>query len=186
MILCEPLKLDSATDPFKDTRNPSKSCYSYLKTIALESRKYCSQVCHKILIFEGRTVKLQIQQVLKKTVKNPSNLNTYYHKKKHTKKHWMKKRNKRTTCEATAGASAAAITIGCLPKHMEKFLVTFTCEGKPGLLWNIDIQATGFLYYICHFAQYSFTNHNSPFVPHALHISCKQTNKQAHKINVGM
>jgi 3-hydroxy-3-methylglutaryl CoA synthase len=46
----------------------------------------------------------------------------------------MKKRNKRTTCEATAGASAAAITIGCLPKHMEKFLVTFTCEGKPGLL----------------------------------------------------
>ncbi len=144
MILCEPLKLDSATDPFKDTRNPSKSCYSCLKTIALESRKYCSQVCHKILMSEGRTVKLQIQQVLKKTVKNPSNLNTYYHKKKHTKKHWMKKRNKRTTCEATAGASAAAITIGCLPKHMEKFVVTFTCEGKPGLLWNIDIQATGF------------------------------------------
>jgi len=87
MILCEPLKLDLETDPFKDTKNPSKSYYSCLKTITLETNKYCSQVCHKILLSKGRTVKLQIQQVLRKIVKNPWNQNTYYHKKKHTKKH---------------------------------------------------------------------------------------------------
>ncbi len=114
--------------------------------------------------------------MLNKIVKNPWNQNTYYYKKKHTKKHWKKETNKKTICEATTSV-VATITTWCLPKHMEKLVVTFTCEGKPSFLWNIDTQETRF----CttgHFAQYSFTNHNSPFVPHALHISYKQTNKQ--------
>ncbi len=62
------------------------------------------------------------------------------------------------------------------PLHVKESLAC--CEHR----YSRDI----ILFYICHFAQYSFTNNSSPFVPHALHISCKQTNKQAHKINVGI
>jgi hypothetical protein len=187
MILCEPLKLDSTIDPFKDTKNPFESCYSCLKTITLETKKYCNQVCHKILMFEGRIVKLQIQQVLKKIVKNPWNQNTYYHKKKHIKKHWKKERNRRTTCETTTCVVVVATTIGCLPKHTKKLVVTFTCEGKPCLLWNINIQESWF--YITF-----VTLHNIPsqitvpflYPMHFTFLASKQTNKQAHKINVGM
>ncbi len=60
MIICEPLKLDLTTDPFKDTKNPFKNYYSCLKTVTLETKKYCSQVYHKILMSEGMTMKLQI------------------------------------------------------------------------------------------------------------------------------
>ncbi len=44
--------------------------------------------------------------------------------------------NKETknTCEVTTCVVANAITIRCIPKHMEKLVVTFTCEGKLGLL----------------------------------------------------
>ncbi len=105
----ERLKLDSTIDPYKDTGNPFESYYSCLKIVTLKFKKYCSRVCHKILMSEGRTMKLQIQQVLKKTIKNPWNQNTYYHKKKHTQKHWKKERNKRTTCEATTGANVPVL-----------------------------------------------------------------------------
>jgi hypothetical protein len=111
-------------------------------------------------------------------------LNIYYHKKKHTKKHWKKKLNGITTCEDTTSVTIVAIITRSLPKHMEKLAMTFTCEGKHVVKHRYSRDKI--LYYICHFAQNSFTNHNSPFVPHELHISCKQTNKQGHKINVEM
>jgi hypothetical protein len=52
-----------------------------------------------------------------------------------THKETLKETNKqKTTCEVIVGVVAIATTIGCIPKHMEKITMTFTCEGKLGLL----------------------------------------------------
>jgi hypothetical protein len=99
-----------------------------------------------------------------------------------TKKHWKKQKNKKTTCEVITSVVNVPTTTRCLPKHMKKLIVNFTCEGKSGLLWNINIQETWF-------CTTFVTLHNIPswittpllYPMHFIFLASKQTNEHKKK-----
>jgi hypothetical protein len=91
-----------------------------------------------------------------------------------------------TTCEAIAGVVNVATITRCLLKCIEKLTVTFTCEGKLGLLSNLNILEIKF-------CTTFVPLHNIPSqittpVLYPVHFTfpTNKTNKQAQKVNVGM
>jgi hypothetical protein len=125
------------------------------------------------LLFMLQNYYTRIQEVLQPSLsQNPWNLNTYYHKKKHTKKHWKKEKKKYHMWSYYRYCCYCHYYYVFTKTHGKTYSDLYMWR-KAWLVVKHRCSRNKILYYICHFAQYSFTNKNTPFVPHALHISCK-------------